>query len=101
MLDLVVLGLRIGRTFLVLLGLGQKHTVVIPVTVQLHLKSFDVLLQLLVVVRIHQIHIKDALGMSGDLTLRDPQSFLVSELLLEFRYLNLEESDLFPLDVIV
>jgi hypothetical protein len=101
MLNLVVLGLCIGSTLLVLLCLGQKHTVVIPVTVQLHFKSFNILLQLLGVVGIHQIHIEDALGMSRHLSLRDPQCFLVCELLLEFRYLNLEESDLLPLDVIV
>ena len=101
MLDLVVLGLRIGRTLLVLLCLGQKHAIVVPIAVQLHLQSFNVLLQLLVVVRVHQIHIQDALNMSRHLTLRDPQCLLVCELLLELRYLNLEESDLLPLDVVV
>ena len=39
--------------------------------------------------------------MSRHLTLRDSQCLLVSELLLELRYLNLEESDLLPLDVVV
>ena len=39
--------------------------------------------------------------MSRHLTLRDPQGFLVCELFLELRYLNLKESDLLPLDVIV
>lgn len=101
MLDLVVLGFRIGCTLLVLLCLGQEHAIVIPITVQLHLQSYNVLLQLLVVVRVHQIHIQDALSMSRHLNLRDPQCLLVCELLLELGYLNLEESDLLPLNVVV
>ena len=101
MLDLVVFGLGVGRTPLVLLHLRLEDAVAVLVVVQLHLKSFHVLLQLLVVVGVHQVHVKDALGLPRHLGLRDPECFLVGELLLEFRDLDLEESDLLPLDVTV
>ena len=41
------------------------------------------------------------MGLPRHLGLRDPECFLVGELLLQFRDLDLEESDLFPLDVTV
>ena len=101
MLDLVVFGLGVGRTPLVLLRLRLEDAVAVLVVVKLHLKSFHVLLQLLVVVGVHQVHVKDALGLPRHLGLRDPEGFLVGELLLQFRDLDLEESDLLPLDVTV
>ena len=53
MLDFVILGLRIGRSFFVLFRLGKKDAVLFFVSIQLLFIGLDIIFQSLVIIWIH------------------------------------------------